>query len=186
MFSQKGQQEGLWPSHLVINSLRKRQNPTIMTSGPSDQLVFVTSGFRTELRNVAWCYASASAIVKLIYTKGYFATKCGQNSCKFWPEDANNRFLHLFRRSPLIRVRLAVPSYHVIMSRSADEEFAVVDIPPENVTMPDGQVCPDHFRGWLLKWTNYIKGYQKRWFVLSNGLLSYYRYWGLDVPLSRI
>ncbi|XP_019854132.1 PREDICTED: oxysterol-binding protein 1-like [Amphimedon queenslandica] len=33
----------------------------------------------------------------------------------------------------------------------------------------------EQFRGWLLKWTNYIKGYQKRWFVLSNGLLSYYR-----------
>ena len=30
--------------------------------------------------------------------------------------------------------------------------------------------------GWLFKWTNYIKGYQRRWFVLSNGLLSYYRY----------
>ncbi|XP_037673055.1 oxysterol-binding protein 2 isoform X2 [Choloepus didactylus] len=33
----------------------------------------------------------------------------------------------------------------------------------------------DSFRGWLLKWTNYLKGYQRRWFVLSNGLLSYYR-----------
>ena len=32
-------------------------------------------------------------------------------------------------------------------------------------------------KGWLYKWTNYIKGYQKRWFVLQNGLLSYYR-WG--------
>ena len=31
-------------------------------------------------------------------------------------------------------------------------------------------------KGWLHKWTNYIKGYQKRWFVLSNGVLSYYRY----------
>ncbi|XP_014662052.1 PREDICTED: oxysterol-binding protein 1-like isoform X2 [Priapulus caudatus] len=32
------------------------------------------------------------------------------------------------------------------------------------------------FKGWLYKWTNYLKGYQKRWFVLSsNGLLSYYR-----------
>ncbi|XP_057295894.1 oxysterol-binding protein 1-like isoform X2 [Hydractinia symbiolongicarpus] len=41
--------------------------------------------------------------------------------------------------------------------------------------MPDGRVCPDQFRGHLWKWTNYIKGYQKRWFVLSNGLLSYYR-----------
>ncbi|XP_063479598.1 oxysterol-binding protein 2 isoform X6 [Symphalangus syndactylus] len=33
----------------------------------------------------------------------------------------------------------------------------------------------DSFEGWLLKWTNYLKGYQRRWFVLGNGLLSYYR-----------
>lgn len=30
-------------------------------------------------------------------------------------------------------------------------------------------------KGWLLKWTNYLKGYQRRWFVLCNGVLSYYR-----------
>ncbi|XP_033210277.1 oxysterol-binding protein 1 isoform X2 [Belonocnema kinseyi] len=30
-------------------------------------------------------------------------------------------------------------------------------------------------KDWLFKWTNYLKGYQRRWFVLSNGLLSYYR-----------
>ena len=41
--------------------------------------------------------------------------------------------------------------------------------------------APEEFRGWLLKWTNYIKGYQKRWFVLSNGLLSYYRSGSLAV-----
>jgi hypothetical protein len=29
--------------------------------------------------------------------------------------------------------------------------------------------------GFLLKWTNYIKGYQKRWFILHNGILSYFR-----------
>ncbi|CAA9995452.1 unnamed protein product [Nesidiocoris tenuis] len=29
--------------------------------------------------------------------------------------------------------------------------------------------------GWLFKWTNYLRGYQRRWFVLSGGLLSYYR-----------
>ncbi|XP_010875809.2 oxysterol-binding protein 2 [Esox lucius] len=34
---------------------------------------------------------------------------------------------------------------------------------------------PDTYKGWLYKWTNYLKGYQRRWFVLSNGLLSYYR-----------
>lgn len=34
-------------------------------------------------------------------------------------------------------------------------------------------------KGWLFKWTNYLKGYQRRWFVLQNGHLSYYRfvYW---------
>uniref|UniRef100_A0A3Q2XTN8 Oxysterol-binding protein n=1 Tax=Hippocampus comes TaxID=109280 RepID=A0A3Q2XTN8_HIPCM len=41
-------------------------------------------------------------------------------------------------------------------------------------------ICPklprlDTHKGWLFKWTNYLKGYQRRWFVLSNGLLSYYR-----------
>ncbi|XP_035901281.1 oxysterol-binding protein 1 isoform X3 [Anopheles stephensi] len=36
------------------------------------------------------------------------------------------------------------------------------------------QAEPD-MKGWLLKWTNYLKGYQKRWFVLSKGVLSYYR-----------
>ncbi|VDL89199.1 unnamed protein product [Schistocephalus solidus] len=30
--------------------------------------------------------------------------------------------------------------------------------------------------GWLYKWTNYLKGYKKRWFVLENGLFSYYKY----------
>uniref|UniRef100_A0A158R643 PH domain-containing protein n=1 Tax=Syphacia muris TaxID=451379 RepID=A0A158R643_9BILA len=30
--------------------------------------------------------------------------------------------------------------------------------------------------GWLQKWTNYIRGYRQRWFVLdSHGILSYYR-----------
>ena len=33
----------------------------------------------------------------------------------------------------------------------------------------------DQYKGWVYKWTNYIKGYQKRWFVLQNGLVSYYR-----------
>lgn len=38
----------------------------------------------------------------------------------------------------------------------------------------------DTYKGWVFKWTNYIKGYQRRWFVLSNGLLSYYRYASLE------
>jgi len=38
-----------------------------------------------------------------------------------------------------------------------------------------GLSSSDNCKGWLYKWTNYLRGYQKRWFVLQNGLLSYYR-----------
>eukprot|EP01137_Pigoraptor_chileana_P023576 Opistho-2@90070 len=38
-----------------------------------------------------------------------------------------------------------------------------------------GTAEDEPFEGWLLKWTNYIKGYQKRWCVLKGGCLSYYR-----------
>ncbi|XP_046363584.1 oxysterol-binding protein 1-like isoform X2 [Haliotis rufescens] len=41
--------------------------------------------------------------------------------------------------------------------------------------MSDSKPHQSQYRGWLYKWTNYLKGYQKRWFVLQNGLLSYYR-----------
>lgn len=31
--------------------------------------------------------------------------------------------------------------------------------------------------GWLQKWTNYLKGYRQRWFVLdNNGTFAYYKY----------
>ncbi|MCO5576850.1 hypothetical protein L7F22_030670 [Adiantum nelumboides] len=33
---------------------------------------------------------------------------------------------------------------------------------------------PPTFRGYLGKWTNYARGYKTRWFVLENGILSYY------------
>lgn len=50
-----------------------------------------------------------------------------------------------------------------------------------NATATATNAKPDHrndveMKGFLLKWTNYIKGYQRRWFVLSGGVLSYYRY----------
>ncbi|XP_013784959.1 oxysterol-binding protein 1-like [Limulus polyphemus] len=38
-----------------------------------------------------------------------------------------------------------------------------------------GEYKDGEMKGYLFKWTNYMKRYQKRWFVLSNGILSYYR-----------
>ncbi|XP_078083029.1 oxysterol-binding protein 2-like isoform X1 [Mustelus asterias] len=46
--------------------------------------------------------------------------------------------------------------------------------PPREAGSPPLPPSTDTHRGWLHKWTNYLKGYQRRWFVLSNGLLSYY------------
>ncbi|KAM4636729.1 oxysterol-binding protein 1-like [Discoglossus pictus] len=47
--------------------------------------------------------------------------------------------------------------------------------PREGSSSSSGSASGSAREGWLFKWTNYIKGYQRRWFVLSNGLLSYYR-----------
>lgn len=50
----------------------------------------------------------------------------------------------------------------------------------ENVAASTAKTNADsndvEMKGFLLKWTNYIKGYQRRWFVLSKGVLSYYRF----------
>lgn len=34
------------------------------------------------------------------------------------------------------------------------------------------------YSGWLYKWTNYVKGYRRRWFLIDSlGNLKYYRYY---------
>jgi hypothetical protein len=33
-------------------------------------------------------------------------------------------------------------------------------------------------KGYLKKWTNYTSGYKLRWFVLEDGVLSYYKHQG--------
>jgi hypothetical protein len=65
---------------------------------------------------------------------------------------------------------------HVIYaSGSIDARFVACGAIGQLENMASGPEPPDQFRGWLMKWTNYLRGYQKRWFVLSNGLLSYYK-----------
>ncbi|XP_006894856.1 PREDICTED: oxysterol-binding protein 2 isoform X1 [Elephantulus edwardii] len=60
-------------------------------------------------------------------------------------------------------------------SRAASSAGAFSAISTRNSSGGTALLPLDSFKGWLLKWTNYLKGYQRRWFVLSNGLLSYYR-----------
>ena len=54
-------------------------------------------------------------------------------------------------------------------------EKAVAAAAAAAAPLKEGAEGQPETKGWLYKWTNYIKGYQKRWFVLANGLLHYYR-----------
>ncbi|KAK1140172.1 oxysterol-binding protein 1 isoform X1 [Acipenser oxyrinchus oxyrinchus] len=62
------------------------------------------------------------------------------------------------------------------LSTEPFEELTRAEAEPDMSEPKTASPTPgDMYKGWLFKWTNYIKGYQRRWFVLSNGLLSYYR-----------
>ena len=39
-------------------------------------------------------------------------------------------------------------------------------------------------KGYLKKWTNYTSGYKLRWFVLEDGVLSYYKHQGIETNLG--
>lgn len=47
------------------------------------------------------------------------------------------------------------------------------DIPADEAECEAEEV--PSLRGTLLKWTNYLQGWQERYFVLGNGILTYYR-----------
>ncbi|XP_048467264.1 oxysterol-binding protein 2-like isoform X2 [Rhincodon typus] len=74
--------------------------------------------------------------------------------------------------------RLASGSPHWSMSTPASLSHAMSEPLREAsgpaLPLPPPPANSDTHKGWLHKWTNYLKGYQRRWFVLSNGLLSYY------------
>ena len=47
-------------------------------------------------------------------------------------------------------------------------------------TVPGGKESRE-MKGYLKKWTNYTSGYKLRWFVLEDGVLSYYKHQGLAI-----
>ena len=64
-------------------------------------------------------------------------------------------------------------SFEVVQSTAVEK--AVAAAAAAAAPLKEGAEGQPETKGWLYKWTNYIKGYQKRWFVLANGLLHYYR-----------
>ncbi len=59
-----------------------------------------------------------------------------------------------------------------------------------NLTSPTADNSPGgkdgrEMKGYLKKWTNYTTGYKLRWFVLEDGVLSYYKHQGMFRSQSR-
>uniref|UniRef100_A0A3Q4HX67 Oxysterol-binding protein n=1 Tax=Neolamprologus brichardi TaxID=32507 RepID=A0A3Q4HX67_NEOBR len=91
-------------------------------------------------------------------------------------------FLYFFWKTSAMFIVTYI-TYHYMSRVSSD--YKTVIVPPvcslslggvmSEAKTPTPTPPGDTYKGWVFKWTNYIKGYQRRWFVLSNGLLSYYR-----------
>ncbi|XP_023660106.1 oxysterol-binding protein 2 isoform X2 [Paramormyrops kingsleyae] len=81
------------------------------------------------------------------------------------------------RRSPFASPDPPPTSYPASSSSAPAVDRRMSDQGKGSASSTAGVPAPgsDTYKGWLFKWTNYLKGYQRRWFVLSNGLLSYYR-----------
>jgi oxysterol-binding protein 1 len=55
---------------------------------------------------------------------------------------------------------------------NASQQGASHTVPSDALAGKDGR----EMKGYLKKWTNYRKGYQLRWFVLEDGVMSYYKH----------
>ncbi|POS87115.1 hypothetical protein EPUL_002111 [Erysiphe pulchra] len=69
----------------------------------------------------------------------------------------------------------------VVAQRGIQEKAVLGNIPQQhngNISTIDIFAGKDsrEMKGYLKKWTNYRKGYQLRWFVLEDGVLSYYKH----------
>ena len=64
------------------------------------------------------------------------------------------------------------------------QEKAILGTSPGQIRSPttgisEGSKDAREMKGYLKKWTNYTSGYKLRWFVLEDGVLSYYKHQGM-------
>lgn len=59
-----------------------------------------------------------------------------------------------------------------VLGNASQQTAAAQTAPGDAVAGKEGR----EMKGYLKKWTNYRKGYQLRWFVLEDGVLSYYKH----------
>lgn len=66
------------------------------------------------------------------------------------------------------------------------QEKAILGSNPGQTRLPtsgisEGSKDAREMKGYLKKWTNYTSGYKLRWFVLEDGVLSYYKHQGMSL-----
>jgi oxysterol-binding protein 1 len=69
------------------------------------------------------------------------------------------------------------------------QEKAILGSTPGQTRSPtsgisEGSKDAREMKGYLKKWTNYTSGYKLRWFVLEDGVLSYYKHQGMSLLTS--
>ena len=77
----------------------------------------------------------------------------------------------------------SAPQAKKIDAEPTEANMSPVQTSITNILNKEGNLAPSsssgpnigNMSGHLYKWTNYIKGYQRRWISINNGLLSYFR-----------
>ncbi|EIW65347.1 uncharacterized protein TRAVEDRAFT_111458 [Trametes versicolor FP-101664 SS1] len=163
-----------------------------------DSRAFLTASYRSLLRTYILSPPSASppeALMKLLSSPRIRLVDLS------YLDDASGRTLlhEAARRKDLRLIELAVRAGADIFVRdrrgravydSAGKDdrvraFLRQFTNQDNSLISEPSAEPPELRGYLNKYTNVAKGYNARWFVLHNGVLSYYRHQDDETVASR-
>ncbi|KAI0653811.1 Oxysterol-binding protein-domain-containing protein [Cubamyces menziesii] len=163
-----------------------------------DSRAFLTASYRSLLRTYILSPPSApppDALVKLLSSPRIRLVDLS------YLDDASGRTLlhEAARRKDLRLIELAVRAGADIFVRdrrgravydSAGKDdrvraFLRQFTNQDNSLIAEPSADPPELRGYLNKYTNVAKGYNTRWFVLHNGVLSYYRHQDDETVASR-
>ena len=101
----------------------------------------------------------------------------------------DDRTRAILKRSPAaVAAQRGIQEKTILGSSSSRSQFGL-----SASDGPLGSKDSREIKGYLKKWTNYTSGYKLRWFVLEDGVLSYYKHQGeishffcmLQIPLSN-
>ncbi|XVE95415.1 hypothetical protein REPUB_Repub02eG0095100 [Reevesia pubescens] len=90
----------------------------------------------------------------------------------------NQNHHHLHNRSSSVDLNRMIQRNGMSLGRESTTALAAA--PPPQVDVKINDIFGNGISGVLYKWVNYGKGWRPRWFVLQDGVLSYYKIHGPD------